>query len=689
MMLRAVLLSGAIALAPAIAHGGADEARFSARDLLTLKRVSDPQLSSDGRRVAFTLRETDLEGNRVRTSIWTLDIGDSQSRPLRMTQSEGSESSPRWSTQGDLYFLSTRSGSAQVWRLPAAGGESHQVTRYPLEIGTFEVSPRGDRLAMTLEVFPECADLACSAARSAALKAAPTSGQLYDSLFVRHWDAWRDGRFCMLFTVPIGPKYEAGEPENVSRAVRGNVLYRPGGSSDEYEFSPDGSNIVFTARVADRAEAWSVNFDLYRVPADGSAAPVNLTAANGAWDAQPVFLANGDLAYLAMERVGFEADRFRIMVRDARNGATRDIAHGWDRSVRRLRVARDGRSLLANADDVGQTSLFRIDATSGRRTRLVSQGQVSEFAAADGGGAVIAWNSLDSPPDLYAVKASEDGRLRRLTSVNAEVVGQRSLAAFEQFSFPGWNDETVYGYVMRPFGWQQGRQYPIAFLVHGGPQTSFQNHWNWRWNAQVFAARGYGVVMIDFHGSPGYGQSFTDSISKDWGGKPFIDLQKGLEAAIARFPWLDAERACSLGASFGGFMQNWIAGNWPHRFRCLVNHAGTFDMRGMAYTTEELWFQEWEKGGPYFENPQGHEKSNPATLVDRWRTPMLVTHGALDFRVPESQGLATFTALQRRGIDSQFLYFPDENHWVQKPANALQWHDVVFDWLKRYLDEPR
>ena len=239
----------------------------------------------------------------------------------------------------------------------------------------------------------------------------------------------------------------------------------------------------------------------------------------------------------------------------------------------------------------------------------------------------------------------------------------------------------MYGYIVNPPGFAKDRKYPIAFIVHGGPQVSFQNHWNWRWNAQAFAARGYATVFIDFHGSPGYGQAFTDSISQHWGDRPFEDLKKGFAAALQKFPWLDGQRACSLGASYGGYMQNWIAGNWPDGFRCIVNHDGIFDTRSMYYTTEELWFTEWENGGPYYQAPEIHERFNPAHHVKKWRTPMLVIHGEQDFRVPDTQGIATFTALQRLGIESRLLYFPDENHWVLKPNNSIQWYGTVLDWL--------
>ncbi len=550
-------------------------------------------------------------------------------------------------------------------------------------VGALKISPRGDRIAITLEVFPDCADLACTVSGLDTKKTNKGSGLRYDALFARHWDRWNNGTLSTLFTATLGPDLRALAPINISGRVRGNVLSKPNGSDEEYVFSPDGAQMVFTARLSDRIESWSTNFDLYAVPVDGSAEPHNLTSDNPALDTQPVFLGNGDLAWLAMQRPGFEADRFRVMMRDARTGTVRELTQGWDRSVRRLGATHDRKRLLATADNVGQTALFSIDPGGGKPTRIVGRGQVTEYSAIPGG-VVVAWASLSSPPDLYLASRESD-QPRRLTRVNADVLDQRDLSTFEQFSFAGWNDEKVYGYVVKPHGYVPGKRYPIAFLVHGGPQSSFQNQWSWRWNAQVFAGHGYAVVMIDFHGSPGYGQQFTDSISQDWGGKPLVDLQTGLEAAIMKFDWLDGERACSLGSSYGGFMQNWIAGHWADRFKCSVNHAGVFDTRAMYYTTEELWFLEWENGGPYYRTPELYEKFNPAADVATWRMPMLVTHGGLDYRVPYSQGLAAFTALQRRGVPSQFLFFPDENHWVLKPLNSLQWHQTVFEWLDQYL----
>ena len=691
LLVALAVLAVAATTQPAAADAASPKG-FTADDLVRLARVSDPQVSPDGRRVAYTLRETDLEADRGRTDLWVLELAARprdgvSSPPRRLTQHPASDSAPRWAPDGlGLYFLSSRSGSSQVWYLALSGGEPQQVTTLPLDVGSFEVSPRGDRLAVSMEVFPDCADLKCTVDRQAALGKQKASGLIYDQLFVRHWDTWKDGRLSQLFTLPIAADGKADKPVNVSRAVRADVPSKPFGGDEDYAFSRDGARIVFSARLSDRSEPWSTNFDLYEVAADGSDAPRNLTADNPAWDAQPVFLANGDLAWLAMARPGFEADRFKVMLRSARDGKVRPLTGDWDRSVGHLGASFDGKRLLATADDIGQVALFEIDPATGARSRLVGEGQVQAFAPA-AQGVVIAWASLGSPPDLHLAARGQPPA--RLTSVNAALLGARELGAAEQFSFSGADGAKVHGYVVKPQGWTPGKKYPIAFIVHGGPQVSFANHWSWRWNPQVYAGAGYGVVFIDFHGSPGYGQAFTDSISQDWGGKPLVDLQKGLDAALARYDWLDGTRACSLGASYGGFMQNWIAGNWPDRFKCIVNHAGIFDQRTMYYTTEELWFTEWENGGPYYANPQVHEKFNPADHVTKWKTPMLVIHGALDYRVPYSQGLATFTALQRQGVESRLVFFPDENHWILKPANSLLWHAEVIGWLDKHTGETR
>jgi dipeptidyl aminopeptidase/acylaminoacyl peptidase len=675
-------IAAALACGICVTATGADGAgrALTPTDLNMLARVSDPHVSPDGRYVVYVQRETDLDGNRGRSDLWLLDLSNATSKPRRLTQHSANDMHPRWGGDSiSIYFLSARTGTQQVWRLPLTGGEAVQITDYVLDVSTFRFSRSGGRLAFAMEVFPDCAELKCTREKLDAAAKSKASGRIFDRLFVRHWDTWGNGTRSNLFVAPVNLDGRAGTPVNVSKALDADVPSKPSGGDEEFVFNPDGSNVVFSARVAGREEAWSTNFDLYEVPSSGATAPRNLTAANPAWDTQPVYLRNGDLAWLAMKRPGFEADRFGIRI--MRDGVVRDVAAKWDRSVQHLAVARDGQTLLATASDLGQTPLFSVDVASGGVTSLSGPGYVGDYSAAPRG-TVILWHDLASPPDLYLLSAK--GERRRLTNANAELLAARTLGEFEQFSFAGWNDEKVYGYVVNPPGFAKDKKYPIAFIVHGGPQVSFQNHWNWRWNAQVFAARGYGTVFIDFHGSPGYGQAFTDAISEHWGDRPFEDLQKGLAAALQKYPWLDGKRACSLGASYGGYMQNWIAGNWSDGFRCIVNHDGIFDTRSMYYTSEELWFTEWENGGTYFDKPEVHERFNPANHVKKWRTPMLVIHGEQDFRVPDTQGIATFTALQRLGIDSRLLFFPDENHWVLKPNNSIQWYGTVLEWLDQH-----
>jgi dipeptidyl aminopeptidase/acylaminoacyl peptidase len=663
----------------------AGKAPFTADDLVRLERISDPQASADGRYVAFTVRETDMEANKGRTDLWLLDLDAEKPEPRRLTQHEANDSKPRWSPDGaSIYFLSTRSGSSQVWRLMLAGGEAMQVTRFPVDVNELKVAPKGARLLLSMEVFADCADLDCTAKRLETIENSPARGQAYDRLFVRHWDTWKDGRISQLFSVGLDDNGNVkGVPVSLSGRLDADVPSKPMGGDEEFNFSPDGSRVAFAARIKGKTEPWSTNFDVYEIAADGSGEPRNLTADNPAWDTQPTYSPDGRwLAWMAMARPTFEADRFRLVLKDLKSGETKRLSEAWDRSIDHFAFAPDSRRVFATSDHLGQHALWSLDLRSGKPKLLQATGQVTEFSVGPQQ-VVFGLASLDAPVDLYGTNLSGGGA-HRLTHFNAVRLGERTLSEFEQFTFAGWNNETVYGYVMKPANYSEGTRFPIAYIVHGGPQVSYGNAWSYRWNPQVYAGAGYGVVFIDYHGSPGYGQAFTDSISNDWGGKPLEDLRKGLAAAVEKYPWLDGERACALGASYGGFMMNWIAGNWPDGFRCLVDHAGIFDARGMYYQTEELWFEEWENGGTQFEKPENYEKHNPVNHVAAWRTPMLVTHGQLDFRVPYGQGLSTFTALQRRGIESRLVIFPDENHWILKPQNSLQWHKEVLDWLARW-----
>jgi len=673
----------ALAVAAGAAPAGAETHPFTVQDLVTMERISEPQASPSGDRVAFVLRSTDLEADRGRTDLWMVNVDGSGLR--RLTTDEAGDWNPRWAPDGtSLYFLSTRSGSSQVWRLPLDGGEARQVTDLPLDAGNLTVGPRGKRLAVSIEVFVDCDTLECTVERLDAEEARQSTGVVYDELLFRHWDTWEDGRRSHLFVLPLEEDGSVGPAVDVSRGLDADVPSVPFGGPEEIAFTPDGRGVVFSARDVGREEAWSTDFDLFHAPADGSAAPRNLTTDNPAWDTQPVFSPDGKtLAWLAMRRPGYESDRLRIVLQGWPEGPRRVLAEGWDRSPSGLVFSPDGGTLFATASDLGQVSLFAIDTASGEVTRLLADGHVRSPQVA-GDRLVFGRDTLQRPVDLFTLNPDGSG-LTRITEINRERLAEIAMGDFEPFTFAGWNGDTVHGYVVKPAGFEQGKNYPVAFLIHGGPQGSFGNDFHYRWNPQTYAGAGYAAVMVDFHGSSGYGQDFMDAIRGDWGGKPLEDLQKGLAAAVKRYPFLDGDRVCALGGSYGGYMINWIAGNWPDRFRCLVNHDGIFDQRMMYYATEELWFPGWEHGGPYYENPEGHERHNPARYVDKWRTPMLVVHGAHDFRVPETQGFATFTALQRRGIPSEMLYFPDENHWVLKPSNSILWHEKVKEWLDRWL----
>ncbi len=654
--------------------------------LVELARLSAPVLSPDGNHVVYTLRETDRDADRGRTDLWILPL-DGSEPAWRLTGDPANDHSAQFSADGRwLYFVSARSGSAQVWRLSLAGGDAQPVTDLPLAVNGFVLAPDGRTLVYSVSVFDECgADFACTAGRLEAERESPASLRRYRRLMIRHWDRWLDGRRNGLFAQPLNRDSGAvtGEAVFLSAGLSADVPSRPFGGMEEVAIAPDSRRVVFAAKAAGREEAWSTDYDLYEV-AIGGGRQRNLTDGNPATDTAPLYSADGaTLYYLAMSRPGFESDRRRILARPARGGEAREVAPGWDRSPTQLALTAEPGKLYAIADDRGRRRLFEIDAASGAVTRLTAFGWVDAVADTPQG-PLIALNSLHKPADLYRIRRP-DNALEQLTSVNAERLSATQFGVYEQFSFAGWNNETVYGFVMRPAGAEAGVRYPVAFLIHGGPQGSFADRFHYRWNPQTYAAAGYAVVFIDFHGSTGYGQAFTDSISGDWGGKPLLDLQLGLAAALRRYDFLDGERACALGASYGGFMVNWIAGNWPERFRCLVNHDGVFDQRMMYYTTEELFFPEWEHGGTYHDAPNAHEKFNPVTFVRNWETPMLVIHGALDYRVPETQGIAAFTALQRRGIDSELLHFPTENHWVLSPANSVAWHEAVLEWLARYL----
>ena len=672
---------------------------FNVRDLVMMERVSDPQLSPNGRYAAYGLRSTDYAANKGVNAIYVQDLVQGDAKPVKLVNMAAS--SPRWSPDGrSVYFLAPVRGVTQLWRRSVGDllGGAHraptsiapvQVSHGVLDVQAYKLSPDGKSVLLSYAVFTDCGTLACTRDRQDKRAADKATGTIYKKLFVRHWDTWSDGTRNQLYLGRFDANGQLpAEPVLLSRSIDGDVPSKPFGDDSEFAFSPDGKTVYFGVRIAGRSEPWSTNFDVYKVPVDGSAAPVNLTAENKAWDAYPVPSPDGrTLYYLAMKVPGFEADRFGIMALDLATGAKREIDPQWDRSPGGMGMSTDGKTLYVTADDEGQHPLFAVDTASGKVRQLVGDGDVESYSLA-GSKLLIARNDLKRPNDLYVASASGKD-LKQVTHYNAALLKNAHEGDFEFFTFKGWNNELVQGYVVKPVGYRPGRKYPVAFIIHGGPQGAMTNGWSYRWNPQTYAGQGFAVVTINFHGSTGYGQKFTDSISGDWGGKPLEDLKLGWQAALDKYSFLDGNRACALGASYGGYMTYWIAGVWNQPWKCLIDHDGVFDARMMYYATEELWFEEHENGGPQFEVPANYEKFNPIDHVKDWRVPMLVVHSGHDFRIPITQGLGAFTAMQRRGIPSEFLTFPDENHWVLKPHNSVLWHDTVNAWLKQWTAEPK
>jgi acylaminoacyl-peptidase len=665
---------------------GAVARPISQHDLVMVSRVSDAHISPNGEWVVYDQTRTDLEANKRKHAIYmTATSGKGLPRQL----ADGTN--PRWSADGTrVYFLAPAKDVAQIWSLDPAKPEvaPSQVTSLPIDVDSFRVAADRKTLIISMAVFSDAEDPAATKARLDIKDKGKSSGTLYDKIFIRHWDTWADGRRNHLFALKLNSAGLAGSPAKpLMPGFDGDAPSKPFGDDADYAISPDSKIVYFSARLAGRSEPWSTNFDIYSVPASGTAAPRNLTADNQAWDAAPVPSADGkSLAYLAMKRAGFEADRFGVTLK-VPGGAAREADPKWDRSPDKIAWSGDGKSLYALAADLGHQRLFALDVASGDANALTTDGHVGEFdvARASGGDVIVyTHDALDSPAELFAMRAG--AAPVQLTHANADALAGVEFSAFEQFSFSGWNNEEMHGFVMKPAGYQAGRKYPTVFIVHGGPQGSFGDGWSYRWNPEVWAGWGYAVVFVDFHGSTGYGQAFTDAISGHWGDRPVEDLQKGWAAAAAKYPFIDTTRAGAAGASYGGYMVYWMAGNWNAPFKCLIAHDGVFDNRIMGYATEELWFSEWEnEHATVWQNAAAYERFNPINHVADWTKPMLVIHSAKDYRIPIEQGIAAFNALQRKGVDSEFLTFPDENHWVLKPQNSLQWHDTVEAWLKRWL----
>ncbi len=669
------------AAAAALAASSAHARPMTAIDLQSMHRLGSPDVSPDGRYAVFTVSTTDWDKNKRVNTLELLDLTRPGAHPVPIVGAEKGHDAV-FGSDGSLWLLMAVGDQDQLFRMPI-GGKPVQVSNFKGDIGGFKIAPSDDRVVVWADRDLRCADLNCAGLPP---KPKTGSGRTYDQLFIRHWDTWAEpGVKSRLFgfTVAGGKLIGSGVP--LTGNLVGDVPSKPFGGGEEISFSPDGRKLFFALREAGRIEPLSTNLDIFEISENGSHAPVNLTAPNRATDTLPTVSPDGrTLAYVAMKRPGYESDRQVLMLRDLASGQVRPLTEQWDRSVGSIEWAKDGRSILVTAGDTLEEPIFRVDVASGKVTRLTGDGSYGNLHALANGAILATMNSIAAPDDLYRIDPS--GRTAKLTDLNGPLLAQLDPIRFTKFSFKGANNDTVWGWKLKPAN--TTAPLPISFLVHGGPQGSFSDGWSYRWNPRLFIAPGYAAVSIDFHGSTGYGQAFTDAIHQNWGGWPLEDLKAGLAYATAYDPQLEANNACALGGSYGGYMMNWIEGNWPDRFKCIVQHDGVFDARAMAYETEELWFDEWEHGGhPYYEAPQEFERWNPVNFVQNWRTPQLVVTSEHDFRIPYTQGIAAFTALQRRNIPSRLLIFPDENHWVLKPKNSVQWYDEVFGWERKWLGQ--
>jgi dipeptidyl aminopeptidase/acylaminoacyl peptidase len=657
----------------------AKQTAFNVDHMLATKRIGAAAVSHDGKKMVFSVKTVDALTNKTETDLWLYNLTSADIKQLTFTPR--AESSYQWSKDNSHVIYSR---DRNIWKLPLDGTKVSKIKTLPIQIDTLKNADDGIHFAFTSRVPPSCLTLDCVVDYFKQQKSLVAEGLVYDQLFVRHWDRWGDGLRSHLF---VG-NFETDEIVDVTLGWDADVPSTPFGSADEYTFSADSSAIYFASRKQGRKQAWSTNFDIFRFDLNkNQSKPINLTEQNKAWDTLPVTSNNGKyLAYLAMDVPGYEADKFSIKLLDLETGKTKALTKEWDRSIEEMVFTDDSKYLIVTVQNIGNRSIYQINVSSGKRKLLVRRGNNSAIAT-NGKQLIYSHNNLKAPTEIYKLPIS-GGKPQQLTLFNNPLLSKVAMGSYQQFSFKGWNGETVYGYVIKPANYQSGKKYPMAFMIHGGPQGSFYNQFHYRWNPQIYAGAGYAVVMIDFHGSKGYGQAFTDSIQGDWGGKPLVDLKKGFAKALQKFSFIDKQKACALGASYGGYMINWIAGEWNDGFDCLINHDGIFDNRMMYYSTEELWFPEREHKGPQFDFPANYEKHNPINNVKYWKTPMLVIHGGLDYRIPESQAIGTFTALQRQNIPSKLLFFKKENHWVLKPANSKQWHLEVLKWMDTYLKNP-
>jgi dipeptidyl aminopeptidase/acylaminoacyl peptidase len=676
--MRALCLAILLVAAPASAQ---NKRPISIDDLLAFQRVSEPQISPDGAVVVYTVTTPDRAGDKSIQNIWIVPTAGGAARQLTAS---GKDSGARWSPDGKrLALISSRDGDNAVYLIPLSGGEPSRLTTLSGGADNIVWSPDSKWLAFTSQIYPDCKDDACNAKRAKAAEESKVKAHVTETLLYRHWTQWRNGRRGHLFVVPV----DGGTPKDLTPGADYDVppLQREG--PHPIAISPDGKEVAYTA-VVDPMEATSTNGDIYTVPADGSAAPRKITTGPG-FDGAPAYSPDGKwIAFHSQAKPGVESDRWRLMRYDRATGQATEITPSFDRSANAIAWSPDSATIYFNAEDATYEPIFSVPASGGTPTSLTPKAYNSEWALSRDGKTLVMSRSSQAAPAELVVSASDGSSARPLTTQNADRLAGLDMPAAEHFTFAGAGGTEIHAMLLRPPAFDAARKYPVVMILHGGPETMFGDTWSYRWNTQMFASPGYAVLMINRRGSTGFGQAFTDAIQDDWGGKAFDDLMKGLDAALTKYPFLDKTRVAAAGASYGGYMIDWMASQSKGRFKTLISHAGVYDITSMYGATEELWFAEVAFKGMPWTNRAGYEKWSPdrhAAEFGQYKTPTLVTCGEIDYRVPYTQSLEFYTALQRQGVASKLIVFPDEGHWILKPQNSAFWYGQVLDWLKKYL----
>jgi dipeptidyl aminopeptidase/acylaminoacyl peptidase len=649
-------------------------------DLTAMQRIGEPEISPDGRSVAYTVGTPDLAADHIVRNIWVVSATPG-SQPRQLTRS-GTNSHPRWSPDGKkIAFLSSREGTTEVYVVAAGGGPAVKVTSLSTGADNQQFSPNGRWIAFTSRVYPDCSDDACNRARDQAARGSNVKARIYDHLLFRHWLHWNEGKRSHLFVVATS----GGTARDLNLHADYDVPADERGDESDIAFSPDSMELCFSA-VTDRPETLSTNGDLFLVPVSGGE-PRRITA-NSGYDGHPSFSPDGRfIAYRSQATAGYESDRWRLMLYNRADGTHAEVAPSFDRSVDEIVWAPDSRWIYFNAESETEKPIYEVAAAENSTPLEILKGTYNtRLSISSGGRLAFARSSLTMPAEVFTAHA-DGSDVEQITRHNAARLAGLEMNPPEFFWFAGASGTQVQGMMIRPPHFDPARKYPLLLLIHGGPQSAWTDSWGYRWNEQMFAAPGYVAVMINPRGSTGYGQKFTDEITNDWGGRVYEDLMKGVDEALARYPFIDPDRMAAAGGSYGGYMVDWIA-TQTGRFQALISHAGVYDKVSQYGATDELWFEEHDMMGTPWTKPENYARWSPSTYagdLGKYKTPTLVITGELDFRVPYTQSLEFFTALQRQNVPSELVVFPDEGHWILKPQNSQLWYKTFLGWLAKYL----